>query len=123
MVPKIRQATVRQEGGTVQLVVDGQLILDVSWEQALKLGQALIFQARKAEEFTKADQVIKDQALLLRAGIPLGLATDPRMMQEAGKEAAWNSDLRRYMPNNLEKIEQYGTVYPPTVVQEEPEEK
>ena len=115
LVPKIRQASIRQEGTAVQLIVDGRLMLDLPWDAALALAQAIHVQAKKAEELAKADQVIYDQAILLRAGLSIGFATDPAMIAEAGKEAAWNSDLRRYMENNLD---QSGTVFPPSVIQE-----
>jgi hypothetical protein len=97
----------------VLLIVDGQRVLDMTWQQCLELGRALMFQARKAEELTKVDQVVMDQAILMRAGFPMRMATNHDMLKLAGNEAAWNSDLRRYMPDN---IEQYGTLYPPTVI-------
>ena len=97
------------------LIVDGHLVLDMTWQQALELGRATIFQARKAEELVKVDQVIYDQAILMRAGVPLQLTTNKDMAKIAGNEAAWNSNLRRYMPD---KIDQSGIMYPPTVVQD-----
>jgi hypothetical protein len=86
----------------------------VQWEQALELGRALIAQARKADTWVHAQQVIDDQAILLRAGVPVTLATTREMQREAGKEAAWNSKLRRYLPNrDINPV--YGKLYAPVV--------
>lgn len=115
LVPKAQKLTIHQEGSRVSLIVDGQRVLDMTWQQCLELGRALMYQARKAEELTKADQVIMDQAMLMRAGFPMRLATNNDMVKIAGNEAAWNSELRRHMPNNLE---QYGVMFPPTVTKE-----
>lgn len=114
-IPRQVNITVRWERQNVLLVINGKLVLDVQWQQALELGRALIAQARKADTWVNAQQVIDDQALLLRAGVPLTLAGDPAMQQEAGKEAAWNSDLRRALPNrDISPV--YGKMFPPMVL-------
>lgn len=122
LVPKQKKANIRWEQNSVKLIVDGQLVLDMPWEAALELGKGLIHQARKAEEWTKAPEVIRDQAILMRAGIPLALTSDPVKRKEAGKDAAWDSDLRRAMPNHTDRIEQYGKMFNPVVKQEDPKE-
>ena len=61
---------------------------------------------------------IADQALAMRSGFPIGFTSNPDMQREAGKEAAWNSDLRRYLPNR----EVRGELYPFTVKQKPPKE-
>lgn len=117
-VPEATQLSIRYEGSRVYLIINGRLALDMTWQQALELGRTLMGQARKAEEIAKVEQVVMDQAMLMRAGFPLRMATNDHMLKLAGNEAAWNSDLRRYMPNKLDKIEQYGTMYAPVVTKE-----
>lgn len=117
--PQTVSVTLHQEFDRVWLMINGQRVLDMGWQHALEVGKALVFQARKAEEVAKVDQVIFDQAILMRAGVPLRFATRNDMLKLAGNEAAWNSDLRRYMPNNLER---YGTVFAPTVTCHEQEQ-
>ena len=113
LVRKATQISIQQDMSRVLLIVDGQRTLDMTWQQCLELGRALMYQARKAEEIEKVDQVVMDQAILMRAGFPMRMATNEHMLKLAGNEAAWNSDLRRRMPNN---IEQYGVMYPPMVI-------
>lgn len=121
LIPKQRSVTVRCEGTNVMLFVDGQLVLDIPWEHALELSKAIHIQAKRAEELAAAPQIVADQAILMRAGWPFAsLTSRPDILKEAGKEAAWNSDLRRYMKNNLDPS---GTVYPLTVIQKEPKVK
>lgn len=115
LIPKQRNVIVRCEGTSVLLFVDGQLVLDIPYEHALELSKAIHIQAKRAEELAKAPQIIADQAILMRAGWPFAaLSARQDIIKEAGKEAAWNSDLRRYMKNNLDPS---GTVYPLTVIQ------
>jgi hypothetical protein len=121
LTPRQRSVTVRQEGTSVLIFVDGQLVLDIPWDGALELSKALHIQAKRAEELAKAPQIVADQAILMRAGWPFAALSARRdIIEEAGKEAAWNSDLRRYMANNLDPS---GTVYPLTVIQKEPKVK
>lgn len=118
-VPKMRAAQVLVEGTRVLLVSDGRAVLNVPWEAALGIGKAMVAAARKAEETAKAAEIIMDQAILTRAGAPIGLSNNPAIQKEAGKEAAWNRDLRRYMPGGVKSEEVFGT---PTLKKEPPKE-
>lgn len=100
-VPKLQQVTVRREGARVVLVAEGRAVLDLPWQAADRLAAALRAKAREAEEQDRAPQVARDAAILLRAGAPLGLTSDPRIQAEAGRLAAWDSELRRYMPGGI----------------------
>ena len=100
---RIQQATVRCEGTRVQLIVNGECVLDVPWEGADAIATALRIKAREAEEEAKAEQIAYDQAILTRLGVPVGLSNRPDILHEACKEAAWDSDLRRYIPSALAK--------------------
>lgn len=98
IVPKHRQVDVRREGARVALLVDGREVLAGDWRQFAELIKALQIQTKLAEEHANRDGIIADQAILTRLGAPLGLTRNPAMLREAAKEAAWNTQLRRYIP-------------------------
>lgn len=95
---QFRTVTVRQEGARVLLLENGRAIADLPWEAALALSKALHIQGKKAEEIANADRIVMDQAILTRIGVPFGLTSHPALLKEATREAAFNSDLRRYIP-------------------------
>lgn len=107
-VPKITQVRVSRDGIAVVIVANGQRILELPWDAALMVAKAITVQAHRIEEQLKAPAIIKDQALLIRKGIPLGLTNNPAMLDEAGKEAAWNTELRRYLPGGVKSQEAFG---------------
>jgi hypothetical protein len=113
----MRRGTVRQDYDRVQLVVDGKLIADMPWQKALALADAIRAQAKRAEEWANAEAIAMDHAILLRAGFPIGLTNHPTIQAEAAKIAAWDSDLRRYMPGGIKSQEQVGT---PAIIQHSP---
>ena len=100
-------------GERVILVKDGSLVADMPWQAALELANAIYRQAKLAEELANAEEIVMDQAILMRAGAPFGLSGNADIMEEAGKEAAWNSDLRRYMPGGIRSRSVVGT---PTII-------
>lgn len=106
------KAVVADEGAKVVLSIDGRRIV-MPPEVALKLSQHLYHRAKKAEEYRDANRIIMDQAILQRAGAPLGLSLNRKIQEEARKEAQWNSDLRRYMP--LRGIEPRAIIGTPTI--------
>ena len=79
------------------------------WHVALDIARALEKKARKAEEIAKAAGLIFDQALLIRTGAPLGFTDNPDIQSEAAKEAAHNSDLRKYLLGGVKGTEQFGS--------------
>lgn len=115
-VPKIRQLNVRVEGRDVVVLEAGQAVLILPWDAALTLANAIRVQARRIEERVKAGRIVNDQALLMRVGIPLGLSSNPEIMNEAAKEAAWSTELRRAIPS-IKSAEKFGV---PTLRQGEP---
>lgn len=109
-VLSFKSVTIRREGFEILLLdPHGRLLLRLPWEAALRLGGAIMQQARRVEEIVKRDQVVFDQAILNRRGVPIGLINDPHLQQEAMKEAAWNSQLRRYLPGGVQSQEAVGT--------------
>lgn len=118
IIARLSAVTIRREGPDVVLLdQQGRLVLRLPWEAALRLGGAIMQQARRIEEtqnpITRA-QVVRDQAILTRRGVPIGLIADPALRNEAMKEAHWNSDLRRYLPGAVPSQEAVGT---PAIIQ------
>jgi len=97
---QISTLQIRQEGQRVIVISNGKAILDLPWDAALACATAIRVKALLAEEQAKAEQIVFDQALLTRLGVPLGLTGNKAIQQEARKEAAWNGNLRRYIRNN-----------------------
>jgi len=108
LIPREREAAIRQEGGRVLVIVDGRAVLDLPWEAALALADALKQKGRSAEEFVKRDAIAMDQAILLRAGATIGLSDRADVQEVAGREAAYNTRLRRMMPGGVKSSEQIG---------------
>lgn len=110
LIAQYREVTVRQEGTRVLVIADGRAVLDLPWEGATAVAKALYRQSKKAEELAKAGQIVMDEAILLRSGAPVSLTNQPDIRKEAAKEAAWNSQLRRYIRRRERR-----TVYGPVV--------
>lgn len=102
---------VEHEGDHVQLIINGALIFNVPWKQAIEISRAIYKHAKAAEELSEANRIIHEEAALVRSGAPISLTSHPALKAEAGKEAAWGW-VRRYLPN---RIRQKGMVYGPTV--------
>ena len=115
---ELKQFNILRDGDRVVLLYGGRRVTEMPWEAAEALGRALIIQAHKAEEQAKAESIIYDHAILTRAGFPIGLTSRPDMQDEVRKEAAWNSDLRRYMPGGVKSHEVFGT---PSIIKHDPE--
>lgn len=109
---------IAHDGDHVQLVLDGRLVFNIPWQQALDVSKALHKHAKLAEETANAEQIIQQEAALMRAGALFGLVTRWDMKQEAGKEAAWGW-VRKYLPN---RIRQTGHVFAPSIKQLPPKE-
>lgn len=120
VVPKHRDGVVRQEGTNVQILIDGRLVMELTWESALGLAKELNRVGHLAEELAKVEQVIEDQAILYRSGLMLPLVTNPAMAKEAANKAHWDTPLRRYIRTN--KMAN-GIVYNPTVYHEPKKKK
>lgn len=78
---------------------------------------ALVAKARECDEQEHADQVVHDNAILFRAGVPIGLSNDPKIAEETVKEAVHNRDLRRALPGGVKSTVLLGT---PAIVKEPP---
>lgn len=112
---------VRQEGTRVLVLKDGRALLDLPWQAALDLAKALHAQGKRAEEIDRAQAIIADQAIVTRLGLRFGLTNHPLLLREAGKEAAWNSQLRRYIPSaKAMGIASQTIVGAPSLIQDPP---
>ena len=110
--------TVRAEGEFVQIVKDDRLVFELPWQAALDLAKAIHGKAKECEEFACRDTIIHDQAIVTRLGLRFGLTSNPHMLKEAAKEAAWNRDLRRYIrADRAMGIASQSVVGTPSVVQ------
>jgi hypothetical protein len=109
IIPKRREFRVRQNGTEVELVLDGQTIATMPYQAALILSKALHIKAKELEEIVKSDQIVFDQALLTRLGVPFGLTRNRFLLKEATKEAVHNSKLRRYLPGGVKSREVFGS--------------
>lgn len=93
------KATIRAEGPRVLVAVGGRKFLDLTWDAADELARAIIAKAREAEAHAKAEQLVADSGLLLRAGTGLLLSNDPRIVDAAKIHAAHDRTLRRAIPS------------------------
>src|SRR5262245_33039338 len=100
--------------------VNGRVVFEVGWRDALAIADAIRVQAKKAEEQDNAGQIIADQALLIRRGSPFGLTNRLDMLKEAVKEATWNRTLRRALPGGIKSTAVVGT---PAIIQHPPRRK
>jgi hypothetical protein len=108
MTPQKGSIRFVQDHSRVLIIVNGELIGDVTWQmldQILDCGKSV---ARQAEEYDKAAEIAKDAALLLRAGVPIGLSNSPTIQDEAVKHALHDRELRRAIPS-VKSEEVFGT--------------
>lgn len=112
-----RRVQFRQSGARLSLIVDGRLILEGHWSMFDELAAMMRSSARKAEEWDSAEAVARDNAILLRAGVPIGLSNNPAIRAETIKLAETDRDLRRYMPGGIGGKELFGR---PTIFLEKP---
>lgn len=115
----IETVRVRQDGTRVVLIEGNGHYLVLPYQAALAVGKELISKARQAEEIAKSEGIIEEQALLLRVGAPFGLTNHPELQRIAAQEAAWNPQLRKYLPGGVKGDVQFGT---PNIRQESPHE-
>lgn len=78
---------------------------------ALAIANLVIGVAREIETEDNWEEIVFDQAILDRSNLlpQLGLVRDPYLLNEAKKEAAWNSDLRRYLPGGVRRQRKVST--------------
>lgn len=106
---------ISEKENEIIILILGKVFLVLPFNVALQLGNDIIGKSKKLEEIAKAEQIAFDNAILQRRGINLGLSDNKDIQELTGKEAAWNSSLRRYIPNTNLRQQAVGT---PTVKRE-----
>lgn len=115
------QVAIRAESNRVLVIRNGQTVLDMPWDAALTISKALRIKALEAEEIDKVESLVFDQAILTRMGAPFGLTNNAAILKEATKEAAWNSDLRRYIRGKRAGgLESQAVVGTPNIIRTNP---
>lgn len=104
----IKRVARNAPGQPILVIADGRTILDVPGHAVGDVLTAFVSRIRDAEEIEAHDQIATDAAILLRAGVPMGLTDHPVIRDEAAKRAAWDSDLRRYMPGGVRGSTLFG---------------
>lgn len=100
---------IKQDGLDVVIVHKERAIV-MPYQAALEVAKAIIFKAKKCEEIALALKIAKDEAILIRAGIPIGLTNHPDIKKEAMQMAQHDSKLRRFMPlKGVQTGEHVGT--------------
>lgn len=108
----MEQLRILQDEERVLVIKNGVLLFELPADKALELAQAIASVAKKAEEHLDRDSLIRDAAILARAGVPVGLALDPRIQEEARKAALYDRELRKNIPLSAGSK---GVVSAPTV--------
>jgi hypothetical protein len=111
LVPSVTHRTIRiHNPHTLILIKDGRTIDEMTPEAAIAWAQAVIGQAKKAQEMQEknAEKLAFDGAVLLRAGFPVGLTNNPKILDMTRKEAESNRELRRHMPGGIKSTSQVG---------------
>ncbi len=117
---KVGAVSVRREGNDIILIESnsGQTVLICPANVALEISHAMKGHARLLEETEAkvADRVVFDNALLHRAGVPLGLTNNPYLKKQTGVEAYHNSALRKMIPTTVRARK--GIVSTPDITKE-----
>lgn len=112
---------IRQDGPHVLFNFDSRFFVQLEASAAREFWEQLHGQIKLAEEHEQAERIIRDSAILMRAGAPIALSNNPKIVDAAKQAAAWDSDLRRYMPmNGITSQESFGT---PRIIQTAPKVK
>jgi len=89
---------VRRQGDRILLLDSGRLLLELPYPAARELARALLTQAVRVDEVAHAQEVVADQALLLRSGAPFALTQVSGLLHEASRLARYDRSLRRALP-------------------------
>lgn len=86
----------------------GRDYIDLEQDTARKIARMMLAGFKRLEEIEQAERIAFDGAILARAGVPIGLSSDPKIVAEVIKEAAWNTVLRKCMPGGVKSEEVWG---------------
>lgn len=91
----------------VLIEFNGKVFASLPCHFAIEVSHALKNMARLLEEEAVAQQIIHDQATMMRSGVlPIAIAfsNNPDILHEAVKEAQHNMELRRYIPHRADVL-------------------
>lgn len=109
----VGEVTINAAGPALMFTLQGRNWFACNYRQAPAIAQGLTGIARQIEEEVKHKQLIEDEAILLRTGLPVGLATNSKIKREALKRA---EDVR--FPG---MVEPKSVFYPPALIQHPPQ--
>ena len=89
---------IKDDGRLIHIFVEDKFICSMPPKIAREISHWLAKKAGRIEELENVARLVQDQAILERAGTGVGLTSNPRILQEAHKEAQWDSLLRKRMP-------------------------
>lgn len=102
------------------VVALGRYFIQMQQTAAKQIARWLVQGKLRLEELEQAERIVFDSAILARAGAPFTLSDDPRLKEAMRQEAAWNSDLRRFMPAGVKSEAVFGL---PKLVQTPPKKE
>lgn len=107
---KVAAARVRRDDDLIVLeqAFTGRLFAVWPLKVAYRIAEIVMGKARELETKERAEAIAYDQAILFRRGLAFGVTSDPVLQDEAGKLAAWDTSLRRYLPGGIRGREQFG---------------
>ncbi len=114
--PNTKALTIRSVKDKVIILLDGKLIATLPWEAAKQLSEAIKVQALLSEEYANADKVALDQAMMVRAGFPFGIANNPEIQRLSAHKAQYD-DKARQVP--LRGVKGKGIVGTPGLIRGE----
>lgn len=85
--PSYNVMEVIRDGPRIIVLNNGAIAFNIPWRAAQQLIQALRFYVAEAEEEEKAAQIVSDQAILNRAGVPIALSRRADIQQEAARQS------------------------------------
>lgn len=107
-----KQLTIHRQGLEFTFELQGRIWFQCPYTTARQIAKALLAKGRELEEQAKALQIIADEAILLRTGLPIGLSYNPQI-----NRAAWKAAEDVHFPGA--KIPE-AIFYPPTIIQHPP---
>jgi hypothetical protein len=83
----LQDVTILLLGPALGFELKGRRWFEVNYRHVKQITDAVQHIAGQIEEEAKANQLIEDEAILLRTGLPVGLATNSKIKREAWKAA------------------------------------
>lgn len=79
------------------ILLNGEVVGSIPWQGCDEIAKSFVMAARTGEQYAKAAEIAQADALLIRTGAPFALSNDPKIREEAYKEAQWGN-ARKGMP-------------------------